>query len=238
MNAGHEHERWREDLAGYTLGALEPERVGGFEHHLEECERCRADLRWFATAVESLPESVTRREPSAQLRERLMAEVRSDAEAGPAGGEGSARRLPAWLRGRGAQGWRPLAGLTAIALLAVAFAGYEVGNGGGGGEARSTIVAGHAPGVTAKVERSGEQAELRLANVRPLPEDEVLEAWVQREGEVEAVTGLFVPDREGNASTMIADMNGVETVMVTREPAGGTDAPTSTPIVAVRIPPS
>lgn len=238
MNAGQDHERWQEDVAAYMLGALEPEQAAEFERHLEGCERCRSEVRWFGAAVESLPESVPRREPAPDLRERLMAEVRTDAResAAAAGGEGRGRRFPAWLRGRGAHGWRPLAGLAAIALLLVAFAGYQIGNGGGGTEPKSTIVAGQAPGVTAKVERSGDSAQLRLANVKPLPEERVLEAWVQREGEVEPVEALFVPDREGNASTMIPDMDGVEVVMVTREPAGGTEAPTSTPIVTIPIP--
>ena len=64
----------------------------------------------------------------------------------------------------------------------------------------------------------------------------MLEAWVQREGEVEPVRALFVPDREGNASTMIADMTDVEVVMVTSEPSGGSEAPTSSPIATVPIP--
>ncbi len=83
--------------------------------------------------------------------------------------------------------------------------------------------------------RSGGGAELNLAHVGQLPPDRVLEAWVQREGEVEPVKALFVPDRDGNASTMIADMRGVEIVMVTREPAGGVSAPSGEPIVQVPI---
>ena len=55
----------------------------------------------------------------------------------------------------------------------------------------------------------------------------MLEAWVQRDGEVEPVQALFVPDREGRASTELADMDGVEVVMVTTEPKGGSETPTS-----------
>jgi anti-sigma factor RsiW len=240
MSTSHEHDRWRELIAPYMLGALDPGEAAELERHLEGCERCSSEVRWFTAAVESLPESVARREPPPALRERLMAEARADAEqtAAAAGGEGRGRRIPAWLRRGGAHGWRPLAGLAALVLILVAFAGYEIGNSGGGSEQRSTIVAGHAPGVTAKVERSGDSAELHLAGVEPMPENRVLEAWVQREGVVEPVRALFVPDRRGNASTTIPDMNGVEVVMVTREPAGGSEAPTSTPMVTVKIPPS
>lgn len=96
---------------------------------------------------------------------------------------------------------------------------------------------GHPPGIiTAKVVREGDQGTLRLANVTKLPDNRVLEAWVRREGEIEPVRELFVPDRSGSASTTIGDMRHVDLVMVTTEPAGGSEAPTSSPIVKVPIP--
>ena len=104
----------------------------------------------------------------------------------------------------------------------------------GGGT--STIVAGKGPGVTARMIDHGDGGELHLANVRQLPDDRVLEAWVLREGEVEPVEALFVPDREGRASTELPDMEGVEEVMVTTEPEGGSEAPTGSPIVAIPVP--
>lgn len=234
-----QHQSWSEDVAAYMLGALDPAELAEFEGHLAGCERCREEIRWFTPAVEGLPEAVERLAPPPQLRERLMADVRADAGAA-APPRSAARGARGWLGrlipGSGSLGWRPLAGLAALALVLVAFVGYEIGNGGGGGGGTSTIVSGHAPGVTAKVVRKGDSAELSLANVTPLPADRVLEAWVQRKGEVEPVRALFVPDREGNASTMIADMTDVEVVMVTSEPSGGSEAPTSSPIATVPIP--
>ena len=46
---------------------------------------------------------------------------------------------------------------------------------------------------------------------------------------------LFVPDHEGRAQTAIGDMGGVDLVMVTTEPQGGSRSPTSSPIVTVAI---
>ena len=130
---------------------------------------------------------------------------------------------------------RPFAGLAAVLLVGAAIGGYLIGNGDSGGKGASTIVAGHAPGVTAALVREGDRATLKLANVHKLPRQSVLEAWVQRDGAVEQVPALFVPDRDGRAQTTIGDMRGVETVMVTAEPAGGSDSPTSAPIVTVPI---
>ena len=62
MNAA-DHNRWREDLAAYMLGALERDEAAEFERHLEGCERCREEMRWLEPAVQTLPEAVERQEP-------------------------------------------------------------------------------------------------------------------------------------------------------------------------------
>jgi anti-sigma-K factor RskA len=237
------HERWREEVAAYVLGALDPERVAELERHTRGCERCQAEIRWLTPAVDALPQTVERIEPPRELRSRLLAEVRADARAAQdrAADGGPLQRVAAWLRGLGSgpMGLRPVVGFAAAVLVVVAVAGYAIGGGiGDGGDDGSsgTVVAGQAPGVTAKVVMEGSGAALHLHNVRQLPDERVLEAWVQRDGEVRPVRALFVPDREGRASTTITDMEGVETVMVTTEPPGGSKAPTSSPIVTIPIP--
>ncbi len=234
------HDRWNENIAAYALGALDPGEAAELERHIEGCERCRSELRWLTPAARSLPESVERREPPRELRRRLMEEVRADARTSAAAPGGAARLTsPGWARRLrfGRPGWRPAAGLAAVALAAVAVMGYEIGSDGSSGNgSSSTVVAGHAPGVTAKMVGEGAGGTLHLANVKQLPEGRVLQAWVSRDGEVEAVPALFVPNREGNASTTIAEMDGVDTVMVTSEPSGGSKAPTSAPIITMEVP--
>lgn len=224
-----DHTRWNEDLAAYMLGALEPGETAEFERHLEDCEPCRAEMRWFEPAVQTLPESVERQEPPRSLREDLMAEVRADArrQAGPT------KERSRWFS-RGSL-LRPAMGFAALILVVAAVAGYEVGKGGGEDGGASTIVS-HEHGVTVKMVREGNGGTLRLAGVQQLPPKKVLEAWVRREGTVEPVPALFVPDREGRAETTIADMSGVDTVMVTEEPQGGSKEPTSPPIATMSVP--
>ena len=234
------HERWQEDVAAYMLGALEPERAQELERHAEGCERCRAEIRWLTPALDALPESVEPQRPPGELRARVMAEVRADlGEAESAAPTDAAGGIAGWLRSlvSGPMGWRPAAGLAAAALVIVAVLGFAIGGGLGedGNGGTDVYVAGEAPGVTAEVVTEGGGADLHLANVRELPEERVLEAWVQRDGEVEPVQALFVPDHEGNATTTIEDMDGVEVVMVTTEPPGGSESPTSSPMVTVPI---
>jgi anti-sigma-K factor RskA len=240
-----DHGRWSEDLAAYALGALEPEAAAALERHTAGCERCRAELRWLTPAVQALSESVERIEPPPELRPRLLAEVEADVRgdvepdrAAAAGGERARRGALARLRRSRPLGLRPAVGIAALVLVVAAVGGYAIGTGIGGDSegGATTVVTGKAPGITAKMVSEGDSGTLRLANVQPLPEDKVLQAWVQRDGEVEPVRALFVPDRSGRASTQLPDMEGIEVVMVTAEPKGGSDAPTSAPIVTVAVP--
>jgi anti-sigma-K factor RskA len=225
MNAS-DHTRWKEDLAAYVLGALDGDEAAELERHLEGCERCREEMAWLEPAVQTLPEAIERQEPPGQLREALMAEVRDDvreAQARPA-----AARPKRWLL-------KPAAGFAVVALLVAGVVGYEVGNDGPEGGGASTLER-QVGELTVKMVQEGDSGTLQLAGVHQLPPDKVLEAWVERDGEVEAVPALFVPDRNGQAETRIADMNGVEVVMVTEEPQGGSEAPTGKPIMTMEVP--
>jgi anti-sigma-K factor RskA len=223
-----EHSRWSEDLAAYMLGALDADEVADFERHLEGCSRCQEELRWFEPALQTLPESVERQEAPPSLRANLMAEVREDVR------EAESRSAPA----RSWRNWllKPAVGFAVVALLVAGVVGYEVGkddSGTGGGA--STVVR-QVDGLTVKMVQEGSAGTLQIEGLEPLPSEKVLEAWVEREGEVEAVPALFVPDRHGHAEATIADMNGVEVVMVTEEPPGGSEAPTSEPIMSMKVP--
>jgi anti-sigma-K factor RskA len=223
------HERRRDELAAYLLGALEPGEAAELERHLAGCEECRTELDWLRPAVQLLPESVERVEAPPELRGRLMEQVRSEAESAPA-----ARSTRRWSIG----GWslRPLAGLAALVLVVAAVAAYAIGSGDSGGANTTTVVAGHSPGVVAEVVRDGGSGTLHLANLHQLPSNKVLQAWVERDGRVVSAKTLFVPNQDGTASATIDDMEGVKTVMVTAEPRGGSVQPTSSPIVSVSIP--
>jgi anti-sigma-K factor RskA len=225
-----DHTSWKDDVAAYLLGVLEPDEALELERHLDDCADCRAELRWLRPAVDLLPSGVERVEPPLELRAKILDQARS--EPGPVAAS-AGRPSPTRRRG-GFSGWRPVAAVGLVALMLAAVAGYAVRGGDSGGGA-TTVAAGEAPSVTAKLVMEGDSATLRLANVDSMPENKVLEAWIQRDGEVERAGGLFVPDRAGRATAMIPDMHEVEAVMVTAEPRGGSETPTSAPMVMARI---
>jgi anti-sigma-K factor RskA len=228
MNAS-DHNRWSDELAAYVLGALERDEAGAFERHLEGCSRCQEEVRWLQPALQTLPESVERAEPPPQLRESLMAEVRADARAARTPERQARSRSWGWLL-------KPAAGLAVVALLVAGVVGYEVGKDDGSSGGGPSTVERQIGGISVRMVQEGDGGTLQLSNLDQLPSDKVLEAWVEREGQVEAVPALFVPDRHGHAETTIADMSGVETVMVTEEPRGGSETPTGEPIMAMKVP--
>ena len=235
MSRLDEHRRWRADLAAYLLGSLEPEETATLELHLEDCRRCRDELEWLRPAIDVIPESIPQLQPPDGLRDRLLAEVRSDAAETAPGARAVSAAPPAPLASR-LRGflWRPAIALTAVALIAAVIGGYALGGGGGGG---ATTIPGQPGGpVSAKLERNGDSGTLELAGLKQLPPSSVYQAWVQRGGRIEP-SSLFGTRRNGTASAAIPHhLDGANQVMVTVEPRGGSKQPTGSPIASVKLP--
>jgi anti-sigma-K factor RskA len=241
MNAD-EHDRRLEEVAAFALGVLDAEQVDDFREHLDRCKRCQDELRWLEPAVRALPETVEQQSPPPELKVRLMEEVRADLAAESRQARDGQRRERAsrkgfreWLGGLDVGGltWKPLAGMAAVVLIVAAGVGYLVGN-GGGSNIQTTEVQ-QPNGIVAKVVDEDGKGELRLTGVEQPKDGKVLEAWVARGESVEPVRATFTPDEAGNASTQIEDLHGVDAVLVTEEPAGGTKAPTTEPFVSVPL---
>ena len=234
MNGG-EHTRWRDDLAAYTLGSLEPDEATELERHLEVCEACRSELRWLGPAIELLAESTPQLEPAPELRERLMQEVRADAarEPEPAAVEPSRQPRPLGARLQ-AFVLRPAIALTAVALVAVAIGGYALGgrNDGGGDE---TIRVEVPQGPEAALTREGDSGTLELTGLRQLPRSKAYQAWVQTGTRVEP-SEVFDARPNGTASAAIpGHLDSADAVLVTVEPRAGSNQPTTAPIVDLSL---
>jgi anti-sigma-K factor RskA len=227
--AGHEH--FRGDLAAYALGALTEPEAAELQRHLAECEACRIELRWLEPAVDVLPRSIRQLEPPPGLRKRLMATVRAEARDASLSGTGDA--APKRRQALGALFWRPATALAAAGLLVVgATAGYLAHE----PTDSSSVVAARplsaAPkNLTGKLERSDGSAILTMSRLPVLPAGQVYEVWVERDGTLEP-SSLFVPRRDRTAEAAVAgSLDGADAVLVTREPRGGSQRPTSPPLL-------
>src|SRR6266567_8035716 len=66
------HEELREQAGAFVLGALDPADREQFEVHLTGCLECRADIRSLDRVTEALAYAAPSREPSPQLRTRIV----------------------------------------------------------------------------------------------------------------------------------------------------------------------
>jgi anti-sigma-K factor RskA len=225
------HERYRDDLAAYALGVLEEREAAELQGHLAGCETCRAHLLWLQAAVDLLPRSVEQLEPPARLRRRLTATVR--AEARQASRAGIERAEPSRLRDWGALLWRPATAVAAgVLILAGAAAGYLLHE---PGESSSLVTARPsraAPAtVTGTLERHDGSAILSMTRLPALPSNQVYEVWVRRDGALQP-SSLFVPRRDRTADAAVpGPLDNADAVLVTREPRGGSQHPTSPPLL-------
>jgi anti-sigma-K factor RskA len=236
------HERFEDELAAYMLGALEADEVAAFEAHLADCGRCQARERWLRTSLDVLPASVEQLEPPPALRERLMDAVRADADGG-AGAE-ALERQPAARRARGPRGWfkgfalRPATVVAALVLvLAAGVAGYAI-RGGGGSSAERIAVRGTdaAPLASGTLVRDGDRAVLQVTNL-PQRRGRVYEVWIVKKGQKRPLPStLFQVGKNGGGSAGVPyGMNGAAQVLVSSEPARGSNQPTTSPVLAANV---
>jgi hypothetical protein len=228
VNGDHPH---RDDLVAYSLGALEPREAAHVEAHAPSCARCTRELEALAPAVGVLAESVEQLEPPPELRERVLAIVREEAEAKRAELSGdAARREAAARRGRhGLRGLllRPAMGLAALAIAAAGVGGYLIaGNGNEGGGQSTVAVVPMSPSVGGTLAVGDVSSQLQLHGLKQLSGREVYQVWVAH-GTSLRPSSNFMPDHSGNAVTGVdGHLTTGTKVMVTRESGPGHTKPT------------
>lgn len=227
------HRRWEDDVAAYAVGALAPDDAEELEAHMSGCERCRDRLCWLGPAVDVLRASVPQRKAPPELRERIMREVRADARMTAAAAPDARRRRLRLSVPR----LRPALAATAAAVaLGGGALGYVIAA-EGGSESQTVSVQALAPRLDAEasLERENGEGILHVSGLPVLPDDQVYQVWL-RHGEELRPSTVFVLDR--NASGEAAIPNGLEAadeVLVTREPRGGSEQPTTDPLLRAEL---
>jgi anti-sigma-K factor RskA len=228
------HERFTDAAASYLLGALPDEEKSAFEAHLEGCPDCRAELEELRVAAEALPVAAPPMRPPPALKARIMAEVEREAALLRSAGPEADRPAPKRERRR----WRFTLPTPAVAALACATLLIGLGAGallfgGSGGqtiqfERGKTLTA----NASAELDVSGDSGMLVARGLPEPGNGRVYQVWVQRDGgPPEPTAALFTPRADGSATASIPDMKGVDTVMVSSEPTGGSPQPTTDPIL-------
>lgn len=219
--------RGGEDAAAYVLGALEPAEAEAFRRHLADCAACQKEVAELEQITAALPESAAQYPVPKDLRRRVLREIRATPRvAAEAGG-------PAGVRTRLVRAWQPLAvwgGAVAVVVVAVILA-FALSSGGSG---TRTV---QASTGSAELRIAGDRADLIVHRLPPLPAGRIYEMWVQRGGAAPTPTGtLFGVTSSGTAAVGVpGSLSGISAVLVTQEPAGGTLAPTSAPVIVAHV---
>jgi anti-sigma-K factor RskA len=216
----------RDDAGPWVLHALADEDARAFAEHLRGCDECRREVAELQVVADALPMAAPQVSPPPELKGRIMDVVRSEAERAPR----ARRRLWPTLRLRPL----PAVGL-ACAILAVGIAGgVLVSSGGGGGAQTFQAQAPRGADVTVRVEDG--RASLDVRGMPAPPPGRGYHVWLARgNGRPRPTHALWVP-RQGRATVDVPERVGdADTVMVTAEPMGGSDAPTSAPVVRASI---
>ncbi|HMJ01445.1 MAG TPA: anti-sigma factor [Conexibacter sp.] len=239
-----EHCQHADNVAAYLLGALADADRTAFEAHVAGCAHCRQDVADLRIVTDALPLGVTPLAPPPHLRERVMDTVRAEADLLHATGPAADRPRPPRRR-FGQWFGRPFAIAGAAAALVVGVAvGFGLGNATEDEPATRTVVQVRtvqaevdpraAPQGAAFIVMRNGVATLRVRGLPQPPRGFVYEVWLLRRGAAapSPTDALFGVSRaDGSGRVALPSVRGVEAVLVTAEPAGGSPAPTTQPFI-------
>jgi anti-sigma-K factor RskA len=244
----------RDDAGAWVLGALPDDERERFAAHLPGCEVCTREVAELQMAADALPLAAAQVAPPPELKDRIMSVVRAEAAvmdaagaradvpAPPADEPATApppaarprKRRPSWWR-RPALALRPIpAAVAAAVLVAIGVGGGVLLSGGDDGRTvQAQVVAPSAPDARASLTTTGDdRATLRVSDFPEPPRGRVYQVWLKRPGRPPDPTTALFTVRDGGATVEVpGSVAGVDQVLVTAEPDGGSRQPTRDPVI-------
>ena len=223
-------------IAGYALDALEPADRARAKELLERSEEAREELRSLTETSAAMATAVSGPAPPAGLRERILESARAD------------RQTVVPLESRRRPRLAPVLGAAAAiaAVVAVALGIWGLSVSSDLDESRAALAqARAAAAVLASPDArtvglsqgdgslvvSGTDAVLVLNRMEGAPAGKTWEVWVL-DGKTPVRAGLFAGGQARDVVPVEGSVGPGARVLVTLEPSGGVDAPTSSPVVA------
>jgi anti-sigma factor RsiW len=221
--------------AAYALDALDPEDAREYETHLARCERCRSELAALSEAAGELAYASESPVPPPELRARILQQAQAERT-------NVVPLRPRWFV--------PVAAAAAIAACAAIALGIWATSLSSRLDERTRALSAEQrinavlsnpssqrnsfanDGGTLVVSPGGDAVLVmnHLAAARP---GRTYEAWIARSGGMPVPAGTF--DAGGDISVVLLarPVPQKATVLLTLERDGGTDAPTSAPLMSV-----
>jgi anti-sigma-K factor RskA len=209
------------DAGGWVLGVLDDREAAAYEEHLRTCAECRTEVARLQVPADALALATEQIAPPPDLKDRIMGAIEVD--------------RPARRREPRARRWflrpLPVAGLVAATLAVGVAVGVLVS-----GESTRTVEAQVTMrGAQATVKITGDHAKLEVSGMRNPPSGHGYEVWVQRGNHAPEPAGALFTVMNGRGKVDVGSVNGVDRVMVTSEPRGGSLQPTGRPVITAAV---
>ena len=241
------NERFEDLKDAYVLGALPEEERLSFEDYLAAHPERQAEVDELGAVAGLLAFSAPEQEPSQELRSRVMEMI--ETEPRRVGGHSTFARFGDYLS------VKSLA-LGAAALLVIGLLSWNLALQGQVEDAQSQVqnlqgqVADAQAQQTRTIELKGAWAEqgataevasmqkneiiLVARNMPSVPEGRTCQIWVISD-DVPKPSGLFQPDGNMTAAPITNSITKADVIAVTVEPAGGSEQPTSDPVLLAEL---
>lgn len=243
-----DRDRFEDLMEAYALNAVPEDERREVEAFLEAHPEAQAEIDELQSIAGLLALSAEDRQPAPELRERLMRAV--ETEAGPVratlnGERRETGRSPILDRVQDFFAFRNVAwGLAAVLLVglfswnALLRAELSEFQGAGSQEMQTMQFSGAAVPKDASAEVLAfpdREAVLVAEDLPELDPGETLQIWVIDENDVPHPAGIFEP-RDGVVSVPVTrSLNGATAIAITIEPEGGSEKPTSDPMMTAEV---
>jgi anti-sigma-K factor RskA len=239
-------ERFEDLRDAYVLGALPEEERRSFEDYLAAHPERQAEIDDLGAVAGLLAFSPHEQEPTPELRSRVMEVVEAEAEPRRVRRRSVFARIGEYLSVRSVA-------LGAAALLVIGLLSWNV------------LLQGQVQDLQGQVEEAQDQRQVQQSqrtelegawadqganaevasirknrvilvakNMPSVPEDRTCQIWVIS-GDVPKPSGLFQPDGNMTAAPVTNSITKADVIAVTVEPAGGSNKPTSDPVLSAEL---
>jgi anti-sigma factor RsiW len=221
------------DAAAYVLGALDKDELEAFRAHLATCVVCRDEVSAFQEVADTLPLLAPPQPVPRRLKRRVMAGVRAE----PRSSESPKVRRVFFRLPRLFEALPSPALVVSALVLALVVAGGVVVLSSGGGTSTRVYSASVVGSGSAQLKVRGGRGELVVRGMPAPPGNDIYEVWLQRgKSPPTPTTALFSVTSSGSASVGVpGNLHGIDQVLVTPEPPGGSSAPTHAPVIVARL---
>lgn len=240
MSDRDRNEELMADAAAWVLNALPDDEAAAFEAELAENAALREEVARLRPVADLLALAAPSEDPPPGLQSRIMAIVQREADllsaAGPDADRVDVRPPKAQHRGRLSRIFaKPLIPILATGALAIGIGIGIIASTGGTNDVNHPVT------FVADSQARGDlithdgTAELKLTGLKPPGAGRVYQVWVMKGNKV-SPDNVFTVNRSGQGSVALRnDVDGAKQVLISVEPDGGSQQPTTTPIASTTL---